>query len=326
MSQYSRTAKPAADTTIPEEEIFAVDREEAAFTDGIASPGWVRRKTLGNGRVVHETLVAMVTPPTDEDFEEDDDAFPNEARTLEVDVLEIETSDGAGEWEEGEVETESNFVFLEVPIGTVVRLVAVVDAVPADDDTVTYKWYRVTDYCGDGSGLETYTFDSISAYSQTNTLVLNTTDIYTNQYDCDEDPGYIEYWVAARSILGAEPADYPQIAGFGLTMVPAEITIDTQPANISEDEGDPGSITIAASIDPAYAYTLAYQWFQVVEGDDGIELEDGVLFSGTTTDTLVIDDVTTLDGEEFYCIVSATGPAAVDAVTSTAASVTVVTE
>ena len=74
MSGWSRTTKPSADKTIPEAEIFGVDGDEIAQTEGPAHVGWVHRKEIGTSRVVYETLVAMKTPPVEDSG--DDTEFP----------------------------------------------------------------------------------------------------------------------------------------------------------------------------------------------------------------------------------------------------------
>lgn len=79
MSGWSRTTKPSADTTIPANQIFGVDGNEIAVTEGPAHTGWVRRRTVGS-RVLFETLVAMKTPPTEDNA--DDTVFPDTIITI----------------------------------------------------------------------------------------------------------------------------------------------------------------------------------------------------------------------------------------------------
>lgn len=67
MSAWSKSVKPVV-TGIPASEIFMVDAAEVAATDGIAQPGWVRRKVQGS-RTVYETLVALAAPSTDAVYE-----------------------------------------------------------------------------------------------------------------------------------------------------------------------------------------------------------------------------------------------------------------
>ena len=79
MSGWSRTVKPSADTTKSAGDIYGVDRNEVASTAGVAGPGWVHRKTVGS-RVLHETLVAMKTPPTEDNA--DDTVYPDTIITI----------------------------------------------------------------------------------------------------------------------------------------------------------------------------------------------------------------------------------------------------
>jgi len=74
MSGWSRTTKPSADTTISAGDIYGVDRNEIAVTEGISQTGWVKRTTVGS-RVKHEVLVAMKTPPTEDNA--DDSVLPD---------------------------------------------------------------------------------------------------------------------------------------------------------------------------------------------------------------------------------------------------------
>jgi hypothetical protein len=75
MSAWSRTTKPAADTTVPAANIFGVDADEARAVEGIAGPGWVHKIVIGN-RTKYETLVAMKVGPT-EDETDDSNGFPD---------------------------------------------------------------------------------------------------------------------------------------------------------------------------------------------------------------------------------------------------------
>ena len=58
---------------VQQNDIYGVDAVEAVATKGIASPGWVHRRTVGS-RVLYETLVAMKTGP---DETSDNTQFPN---------------------------------------------------------------------------------------------------------------------------------------------------------------------------------------------------------------------------------------------------------
>lgn len=72
MSGWSRTTKPSADTTIAAANVFGVDVGEVGATPGVAGAGWVKRTVIGS-RVLYETLVAMKTPPSENNLGTYDD-------------------------------------------------------------------------------------------------------------------------------------------------------------------------------------------------------------------------------------------------------------
>ena len=80
MSGWSRTTKPSADTTINAANIFGVDGAEIKVTNGPAHVGWVRVLDSAGGRKRYETLVAMKTPPTENNA--DDTVFPDTKITI----------------------------------------------------------------------------------------------------------------------------------------------------------------------------------------------------------------------------------------------------
>lgn len=92
MSGWSRTTKPSADTTIAAGDIYGVDRNEIAVTEGIAQTGWVKRTVVGS-RVKHEVLVAMKTPPVEDNA--DDSVLPDTVITISAQPA--DSSDVAGE-------------------------------------------------------------------------------------------------------------------------------------------------------------------------------------------------------------------------------------
>ena len=71
--------KPTVDKTKLVSDIYGVDAAEVGVTPGIAAPGWVHVKTIGS-RTVYETLVAMKTPPVEDDSL-DTSVFPNPTTT-----------------------------------------------------------------------------------------------------------------------------------------------------------------------------------------------------------------------------------------------------
>lgn len=95
------------------------------------------------------------------------------------------------------------------------------------------------------------------------------------------------------------------------------INITTQPSNDSSATGDPVTFAVVAATVPTGG-TLSYQW-QLDSGSGFGNISDGGVYSNATTATLAISDNTGLDGNEYRCVISATG--ATDA-TSTAATLT----
>jgi hypothetical protein len=90
------------------------------------------------------------------------------------------------------------------------------------------------------------------------------------------------------------------------------ITIGTQPADLTVDEGDPAVFTVVATV--TQGLTPTYLW--EVSTDSG----DTWAAAGSTTATLTIADSTGLDGNQYRVVVSATGATPV---TSDAATLTV---
>ena len=95
------------------------------------------------------------------------------------------------------------------------------------------------------------------------------------------------------------------------------ITITGQPADSEEATGSAVTFEVAAAI-TGTGGTLTYQW-QVDSGSGFGNISNGGINSGATTDTLAISNNTGLDGNEYRCVVSATGA---DSVTSSAATLT----
>lgn len=79
MSGWSRTVKPSADKTLDANVIVGADALEVAANPGIAHAGWVVQRQVGT-RTVFETLVAMRTPPTEDNA--DDTILPDVAFTF----------------------------------------------------------------------------------------------------------------------------------------------------------------------------------------------------------------------------------------------------
>ena len=94
MSGWSRTTKPSADTTKDAGDIYGVDRNEIAVTKGPSHVGWVHRREVGS-RVLYETLVAMKTPPVEDNA--DDTVFPDTVITITSHGVNKTTTAGAAE-------------------------------------------------------------------------------------------------------------------------------------------------------------------------------------------------------------------------------------
>lgn len=123
MSGWTRTTKPSADTTVPAANIFGVDADEARAVPGVAAPGWVHKRTIGN-RTLHEVLVAMKVGP-DEVETDDSNGFPD----LRVTIL------------SGPTATSANLI--ANPSATATFTVTV-DAQP-ENGNVAYYWQVSTD-------------------------------------------------------------------------------------------------------------------------------------------------------------------------------------
>ena len=118
MSGWSRTTKPSADKTIAANTIFGVDRNEIAVTKIPSHVGWVKRTTVGQ-RVKTEVLVAMKTPPVEDNA--DDTVFPDTVITI--------TSHGVDK---------------TVVAGAAASLFAIT-ATAAPAATLTYQWQQSVD-------------------------------------------------------------------------------------------------------------------------------------------------------------------------------------
>lgn len=148
MSGWSRTTKPSADTTVPANEIFGVDRAEVAANPGVAAPGWVHKTTVGS-RTKYEVLVAMKTPPT----ETADDADIPDFRTV-ISAQPADRSDASG---------------------AAVTFSVTAASVPAGD-TLSYAWERSLDSGAnwvtvdgtiDGAVYSTFTTDTLNVSANT---------------------------------------------------------------------------------------------------------------------------------------------------------------
>lgn len=97
-----------------------------------------------------------------------------------------------------------------------------------------------------------------------------------------------------------------------------QILITTQPANDTATVGNAVSFLVVAETLPA-GQTVAYQWYE--DNTIGVAaVVDGGDYSGATTNTLSIANVSNVDGYSYYVVVS--GDSGADSVTSTTATAT----
>ena len=99
------------------------------------------------------------------------------------------------------------------------------------------------------------------------------------------------------------------------------ITIGTQPANASVTAPAAASFAVVATLRGATGGTATFQWqLSTDSGANFANVSNGGVYSDATTATLAISNSTGLDGNQYRCVVSATGAADV---TSSAATLTV---
>lgn len=150
MSAWSRTTKPSADTTISAGDIYGVDRNEIAVTDGPSHVGWVKRTTV-SGRVKTEVLVAMKTPPVEDNA--DDAVYPDT-------VLAIGTQPASD----------------SSATGSPVSFAVVATATPTA--TISYQWQEDS-----GAGFANITDAGVYSGATTDTLAISdNTGLDTYQY------------------------------------------------------------------------------------------------------------------------------------------------
>lgn len=107
--------------------------------------------------------------------------------------------------------------------------------------------------------------------------------------------------------------------GDAAALVNYTILVGTQPSSVSASAGNTASFSVVASSRPAGA-TLGYQW-QVNAGAGWSNVTDAGVYSGATTATLSISDVTGLNGRQYRAAVSEANSTTVN---SSAATLTVV--
>ena len=145
MSGWSRTDKPSADTTKDAADIYGVDAKEIKVTPGPQHAGWVYRKEVGS-RVLYETLVAMKTPPVEDNA--DDNVFPDTKITITAQPVNKTTTAGAAE-----------------------ATLFSVTATASPTATLTYQWQQSVD--GGATYANINPFGGVFTGAATNTLGVN---------------------------------------------------------------------------------------------------------------------------------------------------------
>lgn len=281
MSGWSRTTKPSADTTKDANDIYGVDRKEIVVTKGPQHVGWVHRRTVGS-RVLYETLVAMKTPPVEDNA--DDTVFPDTVITITAQPANKST-----------LAKSADTLFS-------------VTATASPSATLAYQWQQSV------NGGATYSninpnggvFTGVTtATLGVNSNMTDTTSTFNNaKFRC--------------VITGVDTGVTATSAAGTLTVTVPVITVGTQPINASVTAPAGTSFTLAASSTPSVS--LSYEWF--VSTDAGVTFTtlapDAGVYSGAETNTLTISDSTGLDGYQYKCEVSGTN----DALTVASSTVT----
>lgn len=96
-----------------------------------------------------------------------------------------------------------------------------------------------------------------------------------------------------------------------ISLIP-QPTISTPPADAEVCVG--GAASFQIEVTPATSY--GYQW-QIFNGTDFVNINDGAVYSGTSTDVLSISDLTGLNGSQYRCEVSYGGFCTLNSVAAT---------
>jgi gliding motility-associated-like protein len=97
--------------------------------------------------------------------------------------------------------------------------------------------------------------------------------------------------------------------------------IDSNPTDVSKCEGQSATFTVAASSNPGI--TLAYQWEMSTDNGTSYSNVSGAVYSGSTTNSLSVSDVTGLNSNRYRCVVTEQSSGTGCKKTSTAAILTV---
>jgi hypothetical protein len=102
-----------------------------------------------------------------------------------------------------------------------------------------------------------------------------------------------------------------------VVMQDLNIVIGTQPANDSSATGAAVTFSVAATTVPTGG-TIGYQWqLSTDSGSTWANISAAGVYSDVTTATLAISDNTGLDGNEYRCVLSATGATTVNSSAAT---------
>ncbi len=103
------------------------------------------------------------------------------------------------------------------------------------------------------------------------------------------------------------------------TLADFEIVISTQPANFSNGAGNAAIFFVVADSSPVAGEALTFEWYE--NNTSGVaNVLDGGDYSGNTTNTLVIANISNIDGYAYFVEIS--GGKGADTVTSDSATAT----
>jgi len=178
-------------------------------------------------------------------------------------------------------------------------------AITNDSGTISYQW-QVDDGVNPITNLT-----NVAPYSNVTTSVLTVTTTST------AENGY-QYRCRVSSSGTASPAFTNLV---NLNVAAAAITVTTSPVNATVATGSPHTFTAAGTTNETLA-SVTYQWevdtgsgfAPVLNGGTG----GGGNYSGATTSSLAIDDVTGLNGDIYRCVITSTSAIAPTANTASA--------
>jgi hypothetical protein len=173
-----------------------------------------------------------------------------------------------------------------------------------DGGTLSYQWQEDS-----GTGFVDLTDSPTYSGSLTSSLTITTTDTSLTGYS----------YRCRISSSGSAPDEFTNTVT--LTVSAAEVTITSNPTNLSVNSGDPAIFTVEATTNEVSS-TLVYEW-QEDDGSGFTVLTEDTIYTGTNTDTLTITNSAGLDGYLYRCRVTTTSAISPEA-TSNSATLTVV--